>query len=233
MMSFIDGELGQFNFKDSCIYFRQNSPDMRVIRATLEKGEFDHLKEYVPSLKSGLIVDAGGYIGTSAIALSMLFPDARVVSIEPSLENYNLLCLNTRLFPNIVPVNAALSGAHGVLNLVDRRTGPWGFTTRPDSLSAGNENFLQKTYSLTVADVMRLFGRDGIDVMKVDIEGGEVSLFSGDVSWLENVGVVVVELHDRIDPRCTSIVGEAMTVMRRLEAKGEKVTFRSDAYFHL
>ena len=55
----------------------------------------------MPGLKHGLIIDAGGYLGTAAIAFSEAYPDATVVTIEPSPENFALLVQNTAAYPNI------------------------------------------------------------------------------------------------------------------------------------
>jgi hypothetical protein len=37
-------------------------------------------------------------------------------------------------------------------------------------------------------------------ILKIDIEGGEQDLFSGDVSWLPLMPIVIVELHDWMLP---------------------------------
>lgn len=44
---------------------------------------------------------------------------------------------------------------------------------------------------------MKKFG-----LLKLDIEGGELSLFQHDMASLKNVDVVFAELHDRIVPGC-------------------------------
>ena len=36
--------------------------------------------------------------------------------------------------------------------------------------------------------------------MKIDIEGGEDDLFSGDLDWLERTPLVIIELHDWLFP---------------------------------
>jgi len=35
-----------------------------------------------------------------------------------------------------------------------------------------------------------------LSVLKMDIEGAEVQVFSGDLSWIERVDCMVIELHD-------------------------------------
>jgi hypothetical protein len=38
-------------------------------------------------------------------------------------------------------------------------------------------------------------GFERVDLMKVDIEGAEVELFTGDTDWLKKVGAVAIEFH--------------------------------------
>jgi hypothetical protein len=46
--------------------------------------------------------------------------------------------------------------------------------------------------------LLRRAGADEVDVLKMDIEGSEGEVFSGDVhSWLPRVRTVLMEIHDR------------------------------------
>lgn len=48
----------------------------------------------------------------------------------------------------------------------------------------------------------RDFDLPAIDILKIDIEGAEKEVFSNDVAWLEKVGLIFIELHDRKKPGC-------------------------------
>jgi hypothetical protein len=37
-------------------------------------------------------------------------------------------------------------------------------------------------------------------ILKIDIEGGEKELFSGDVGWLDRIPLLIIELHDWLLP---------------------------------
>ena len=82
----------------------------------------------ISSLQHNLILDAGGYIGTAAIAFAKQYPSATIVSLEPNSNNYQLLAQNTATWRNIVAMNKALAPEPGGLILYDRGTGAWGFT---------------------------------------------------------------------------------------------------------
>ena len=49
--------------------------------------------------------------------------------------------------------------------------------------------------AVTVADVIRMSGFDRVDLMKIDVEGAEAEILAGDLSWLDRVDAVMIELH--------------------------------------
>lgn len=210
------------------VHFRENSPDQKVIRATLVRQELALLKELVPDPEFDFIIDAGGYIGTAAIALAMMFPQARVVTIEPSTENFAVLEKNIAPFGNIVAVNAALVGVGRQVNLYDRRTGEWGFTILQHPRDQNDVSEIQTVQGVTVSDLLARFDSAGIDVLKLDIEGGEREVFEHADPWIDKVGVIVAELHDRIQKGCKQAFDSKTTGMRDVFCKGEKVVRVND-----
>jgi FkbM family methyltransferase len=205
------------------VYFREKTPDLKVIRATLVRQELALLAELVPAPKFDFIIDAGGYIGTAAIALARMFPQARVVTVEPSLDNFAVLEKNIAPFGNIVAVNAALVGVGRQVNLYDRRTGEWGFTVLQHPRDQNDVSEIQTVQGVTVSDLLTRFDSAGIDVLKLDIEGGELEVFEHSDPWIDKVGVVVAELHDRIQKGCKQAFDSKTTGMRDVYNKGEKV----------
>lgn len=59
------------------------------------EGEYQSLRGGIDSDFTGLIIDAGAYIGISTYWLSRMFPAATIVAIEPDHENFRLLIPNT------------------------------------------------------------------------------------------------------------------------------------------
>ena len=62
------------------LQMRPNSPDLKTIYENLIADEFKKISESLPEDFSGVIIDAGGYIGTSAIAFSLKFPQSTIIS---------------------------------------------------------------------------------------------------------------------------------------------------------
>ena len=68
----------------------------------------DYIKN-INQVKNKNIIDAGGFIGDSAIVFSY-YTDKNVYSFEPFLQNYNMILKTIELNKknNIIPVNMAL-----------------------------------------------------------------------------------------------------------------------------
>ena len=69
---------------------RTNSPDLKVAIRTLFKSEFENIELSNVSF----IIDAGAYIGSSAIFFAEKFPNATIVAVEPEIGNYAMLLKN-------------------------------------------------------------------------------------------------------------------------------------------
>lgn len=182
------------------VIVRARSSDMRVAIESLTK-EYAFLSDLLPPHYAGLVVDAGGYIGTAAIAFARRFPEARIVTIEPSSDNFAVLKRNVQAYQNIFPVNAALGDIDGAkVTLSNRGTGNWGFTTVSSPLD-GTE---LETVTVVTLSSIAVEHESTIDFLKLDIEGGEKLLFDSQTTILSEIPFVFVELHDRIVGGCES-----------------------------
>jgi hypothetical protein len=63
-----------------------------------------------------------------------------------------------------------------------------------------------------MATVLARLPESRIDVLKLDVEGGEEALLSGEVGWLDRVDMIVAELH----PHAVDVTA----VIARIEAAG-------------
>jgi len=57
-----------------------------------------------------------------------------------------------------------------------------------------------------MTDLLTDFNVAKVDILKVDIEGGEIDMFRGDAPWLCGIGTLMIELHG---PDCESMVATA------------------------
>ena len=150
-----------------------------------------------------LIVDAGANIGLTSIFYAKTFPKARIFAIEAERSNFELMVKNVRPYRNIAPIHAALWGSEGYISVADplpEAFGNWGFTVsnKPGDVRA-----------ITIRSLMRDFGIDRIDLLKIDIEGSEKEVFEA-CDWQERLDTIVIELHDRFRPGCSEVVNRAL-----------------------
>jgi FkbM family methyltransferase len=205
----------------SPIIIRASSTDLGIVLENLG-GEFDEAIAYVPALKHGLIIDAGGYLGTAAIAFAEAFPDAKIVTLEPSPENFALLERNVAAYPNIHALNMAVGDEAGSLELRDRGTGFSGLTVVKDPADNPASARIVTVELTTIPTILQEFGMDGADIIKIDIEGAERELLRGNVDWLKQSSVVCIELHDRIAGGCSEAWQQATAGRINTKLEGEK-----------
>lgn len=152
------------------------------------------------------IVDAGANIGLASVCLANRFPGSMVVSLEIDPSNFAALANNCRRYPAVVPMQVGLWSHAATLAIENPEADSWAFRTvevAPDTPGA--------IQAIGVADVMERFGKDRIDVLKIDIEGAENELFSADISeWIDHIGMLAIEIHERIRPGVTERVCNAL-----------------------
>lgn len=205
------------------VHIRAGSPDLKVAKSCLERGEFDPIKKLLPDLKYNFIIDAGGYIGTAAIALAKLYPSATIVTVEASSRNLDVLRRNISAFPQIRCLHAALVGAPRPIDLVDRGTGEWGFTTIAEPKDRPRTRFLETIPGITVEDILYANGKAGADIIKLDIEGGEIDVLNHSSSWLPKTRILVAELHERIAVGCEKAFDDATKGTKKIRIGIDKI----------
>lgn len=200
---------------------RARTSDLKVVVESLTK-EYSFLDDLLPDGFSGLMVDAGGYIGTAAIAFASRFPNATVVTVEPSSANLALLRENVSPFKNIHVVPAALGpSAEGSIGLNDRKTGNWGFTVVEGSPSKGANELIENVALTSLAKLEQDFAQP-IVFLKLDVEGAEKSIFDENDDELQRIPLIFAELHDRIVPGCDASFRNISRDRWVLKLTGEK-----------
>jgi FkbM family methyltransferase len=138
------------------------------------------------------ILDLGGNIGIATLWFAWSFPDAQICTVEPVPGNLSVLERNVQLNRAAVRVVAAAVGpADGTARFA------LSADPRQNSLNTAAPG-LAKTIDVDVVSVpslMALMGWDDIDLLKIDIEGGEKEVLAGNPAWLRKVRCIVGEGH--------------------------------------
>ncbi len=185
---------------------RRFSSDLAVFRQVLLKKQYKPLTDYVQECGDAhairAIVDAGANTGYTTLFLNRKFPHARIVSIEPDPESFMMLLdtIARNKLERIKPIQSGLWSTNEPLAIDktfrDKRS--WSFRVQPS-------NEASSIPGVTMRTLMDTFTMPSIDILKIDIEGGEVAVFAEDsavAAFLPRVRYLAIEIHDefRIRP---------------------------------
>lgn len=176
-------------FKDGTeLTYRLNRGDVRAI-AEIWISEAYRLPF---EIRPRNIIDLGANIGVASVWLVREYGGSELVAVEPVPENAELARRNFE--------------RNGLAaDLIEAAVGPTEGTARFE-LSSNSTLGRTGTAGIEVALVTaqsvvdRFPAGERIDLLKMDVEGAEQELFKADLTWLERVDCLVVELHaDRVD----------------------------------
>jgi FkbM family methyltransferase len=172
---------------------RNGTVDIGVCKLVLVNREYDVQANKLPQI----ILDAGANIGCASIWFANKYPDAKIISIEAQQENFELLKENVFPYKNIIPIHAAIWNESGIFLDIELEDGKYqdGFTVKET-----NKNGSVK--SITIDKIMQDFNLERIDILKMDIEGAEKEVFEKPEKWINKVGTILIELHERKKKGC-------------------------------
>ena len=156
-------------------------------------------------LNPRIIVDAGANVGFSTIFLAHAYPLARIFAVEPEESNFQMLLKNTKFYPNVVPIHAALWPTEKKLQIANPSTEKWAF-----QVTESTKKPAETVDALTMDKLFLITKTKNIDLLKLDIEGSEVDLFSENCdNWLGRTNAIIIELHDRFRKGCSRVFYKA------------------------
>lgn len=146
------------------------------------------------------ILDIGAHIGSYAAYANYRNPRVRVVCLEPDDDNANLCCLNVQPFHAQVHRGyCRYLDDEVVLVRNPRNSGNYGMRLADDTIDLQNDRSivaLKLTDRVTIGDLMDHYEMPKVDLLKIDIEGGEYNVLAS-MTWQEkrNIRLIVGEYH--------------------------------------
>jgi FkbM family methyltransferase len=203
---------------------RLATSDVMVFNDIYRRQAYEWDLRYTPSV----IIDAGAYTGLSTAFFASRYPDSVVIAIEPDEANFELLVRNTRSYKNVHQIHAALWAESGYVSLVDPGEGAWSLRLleSQDSSVAVKPNLVSGSdavRAVTITDIIRDYGLEKIDLLKIDVEGSEKEIFASADSWINSVDAVCLELHDRFKAGCSRAFFKAVEDFPIERWRGEDV----------
>lgn len=154
-----------------------------------------------PAGRPSVIVDVGSYIGDFAL-WSAHELGARVIAYEPTAENFAMLTKNLQLNPHLIGRVTAVNRGVSADKYVKANVQVIGREIHASSeMYADDESAESRTFKCdTLAEILDKHGIDTVDLLKVDCEGGEYSIFSStSVATYDRIQSIVYEWHQTND----------------------------------
>lgn len=179
----------------SQIYYSEN---YNIKKLSLSKSILREYNNIVTSSKIPLIIDLGANGGFSVRYFADEYPEARIVAFEPDKSNFILAKLNNNS-EKVDWYNNAIGNIKSIGNLTDP-----GLGNNSYRVSLSSEGLVQIS---SLEDLIEDYINQGFVpfIVKIDIEGYEKELFSSNLRWIDQVPIIIIELHDWLFPaQCNS-----------------------------
>lgn len=200
------------------LWARTGTADVATFEEVFVAREYDlPFRDFTPRN----IVDLGANIGYASVYFSARWPGANVLSVEPDAQNVQLLEQNTRRWPRIKRLQAAVWSHPARVCVANPNEASNAYQMRESSPAAEGG-----VAAYTVPQLIDTLGCERLDLLKMDVEGAEREILHAAPDWLDRVNVMVIELHDRLAPGCGMALSEALTGRRfRMEIVGANLAF--------
>lgn len=200
------------------VVIRRLTTDLACLQKVFVGNEYQCPFQLAPEL----IVDAGANIGMATLFFAHHYPNARIIAIEPESSNFTMLQTNCEGIKNITLIKSALWSNACRLRIADSDAAAWAFSVT-DQLPVDDRS--EPVMATTIPEILDRMNAIQIDLLKLDIEGAELELFSvGSEKWLNRVCNIVIELHDRYVPGCAKAFYSALSSRNFVqELRGENI----------
>jgi FkbM family methyltransferase len=178
------------------LVLRENASDFWTFREIIEWDVYRPVFEHVRTAKT--VVDLGANVGLTSLCFAARWPGCRIIAVEPNAETFAVLERNLSALVRrgqCQVVRAAIWSRE--TSLVEDSSAPRKHFNafRVSETTASEVAAADRYPGISMPTLMQRYGVGEIDLLKIDIEGAETELFTGDVSWLTRTGAIAIEFH--------------------------------------
>lgn len=159
-----------------------------------DKCGIDYIKN-INKIKNKSIIDAGAFIGDTAIILSD-YTDKNVYSFEPFLQNYNMMLKTIKLNKknNIIPVNMALGDSNKEIG-INASIGV-GSGMSIENAKEDNIDSVENKIKMVTLDSYVKENNIEVGLIKTDLEGFEQPFLKGAIETIkEQKPVLIISIY--------------------------------------
>ena len=192
LRSGMNPQIGEF--KLGGLRFRARKEDWIAIREVLIEDEYLCVERLIPKNSEPRVLDLGANIGSFALRVFMHCPDAQIASVEAAEDTFQILKDNRHLNSgsNWHALNFGVWRDDGPLTLMRR-----GISVGHRVIEGAGDDVVQ---GISISTLLGNLGWEKVDLIKMDIEGGEEAVIPAALDVLRKTRFLIVEIHsDRID----------------------------------
>lgn len=157
---------------------------------------------FIPIKKTPLILDCGSNIGLSVLFFKLFYPCSVIHAFEPLPENYNLLEKNIlqNKLKDVKSYNVAISNKDSYLKLYYSKEDIANSNLRSSVFSERSNIDLDVVIVKSISLSNFIDKLDQIDILKMDIEGAEFSVFENltKKNVLSKINHILLEVHHNV-----------------------------------
>ncbi len=174
----------------------RGSSDMEVFEQIFICQEYSCLRDLN---EPSIVLDLGANVGFSAAYFLSIFPNARILAVEP--DEGNLAICKANLSPygdRVVLLHGAVWSRPATLGVVKGTFGDGREWATQVVELVNEERPSIGVQAWDVGSLIDMSGGGSVDLLKVDIERAELSVFGESAgSWLHRVRNICIELHGK------------------------------------
>lgn len=175
-----------FNQRQFPLYFRRQ--DLPMLYEVWMDTSYDISKKRI---NQGCILDLGAHIGFTTLYLWAILGSSRLyISVEGSSKNAVLLKKNLQNIPQAIIFDAIITSDGRNINFYDEVSG---------HLHQIHETLGEPQSSMALTALISPYSDRTIAICKMDVEGMEYELLTENNAWLNQVNLLLLEVHDHLE----------------------------------
>lgn len=176
--------------------FFANTPTAPALVKEIFGDNYEIVKKKVQIGKDEVILDVGANEGMFTILMAALFPEARIIALEPVPRTYFQLVRNLGLngFKNVSAYNVGLGGpGHHTATMNVSKIFSGGSTEKCTFVP--EDHYQVEVGLISLAEAFTLYGIEKCRLMKMDIEGMEYDVLYPAEEQIKKTQSMVIEIH--------------------------------------
>ena len=170
---------------DNCLYVIRDRVGLGIVGPNFEQ----YMHEQINIGWGGVFIDVGAHVGKYTVLVSKIVgPKGTVIAVEPNPENFKAIKRNIKLnnLSNVVAYNVAAADKTGPLKLFT------GDTSACYSVEDRYDKNIVTVQAQKLDEIVNELDHNRVDLVKIDVEGGEYEVLLGLEKTLQIFGPKVI-----------------------------------------